>query len=239
MNEFIQIEHNGAIAIITLNRPDKRNALNLELLTQLYNALESLSDKQRAIILTGKGPVFCAGMDLQEASRRENIESLANLIAKCFTALYKSPLITIAAVNGPVFAGGAGLMSACDFVVAVENASISYPEIHRGIIPAQVSALLTRQVGWRMVKELLLLGQPITSLRGKEIGLINRVVKEGEALKEALDLADMAIKGDAMIIAETKRLLEVYEAHPFEKDLQLALSGYLCKNRITSPSETT
>jgi methylglutaconyl-CoA hydratase len=223
---LVLVEHKETITHITLNRPEKRNALSIALLEQLCKAIRDTIKmaNQRAIVLSGNGPIFCAGMDLKEASHHENVEPLANLIAKALASLYSSPLITIAAVNGAAIAGGAGLMSACDLVVAASDAKVGYPEIRHGLVAAQVSTLLTRQVPWRTVRELLLLGELIDSKRALEIGLINRIVPQKELLKTAFELAEAAAKHPPEAAAETKRLLSAFEPHAFNDDLRIAIN---------------
>lgn len=219
------VEHKGVVTHITLNRPEKRNALSISLLEQLCKAIHDTikMPNQRAIVLSGNGPVFCAGMDLKEASHHENVDPLANLIAKALASLYSSPLVTIAAVNGAAIGGGAGLMSACDLAVAASDAKVGYPEIRHGLVAAQVSTLLIRQVSWRTVRELLLLGELIDSQRALEIGLINRIVPSQDLLNTAFELAAEAAKYAPEATAETKRLLSALEPHSFNDDLRVAI----------------
>ena len=148
------------ITILTLNRAAKRNALNAILMETCSEALESLAQdkRQRVVILRVEGPVFCAGLDLEEAFLPDNAERTARLVARLLRAVYQLPQVTIAAVQGAAIAGGAGLMSACDVVVATQDARIGYPEVRRGLVAALVMSLLHRQVRERDARELLLLG---------------------------------------------------------------------------------
>jgi methylglutaconyl-CoA hydratase len=236
---LILVEHGEGITHITLNRPEKRNALSIALLEQLCKAIKETirMSSQRAIVLSGNGPTFCAGMDLEEASHHENLNPLTNLIAKALTSIYSAPLITVAAVNGAAIAGGAGVLSACDIVVAADNAKIGYPEIRHGLVAAQVSTLLVRQVHWRTVRELLLLGELIDSKRALEIGLINRVVPDHEVLKTAFALAAEAAKYAPEATAETKRLLSALEPHSFNDDLRIAIGIHRKARRSHSAME--
>lgn len=222
---MIQIEQHEKVSILTLNRPEKHNALNIALLEELFQAIQSFNGD--ALILRGNGPSFCSGMDLKEAAVFEFVEPLANLIAKVLITLYTAPFLTFAAVHGHILAGGAGVMSACDFVVAADDAMIGYPEIHKNLVAAQVSTLLIRQVGWRYARELLLLGKPITSLKAQEIGLVNCVAPQEHLLTKTLELVQSASAASPVIIAETKRLLRTLEARPFESDLSLAVDVHL------------
>src|SRR2546421_11631005 len=140
-------QREDGITILTLNRPAKRNALNAELMEACSEALESLAQDQtqRVIILRGEGPVFCAGLDLEEAFLPENAERTARLVARVLRAVYQVPQVTIAAVQGAAIAGGAGLMSACDLVVATRDARIGYPEVRRGLVAALVMFLFHRR----------------------------------------------------------------------------------------------
>lgn len=223
-NALVLVDHLESVTHITLNRPEKRNALNRQLLEQLCTAIDETSRMadRRAIVLSGNGPIFCAGMDLKEASSDENPKPLADLIAKALTSLSSSPLLTIAAVGGAAIAGGAGLMSACDYVVAASDAKVGYPEIRHGLVAALVSVFLVRQVPWRIARELLLLGQLIDCERALEIGLINRIVPGEKLLKSAFEVAEEAAKFSSTAIAETKRLLADLEP-PVNEDLKKAL----------------
>lgn len=228
-NKFVLVERKGAITHLTLNRHEKRNALNEALMEQLYAAIIEAEQMplQRSLIISGMGSAFCAGLDLKEAALPEKIESLAILISKILMALYQSRLATIAAVNGAAMAGGAGIMSACDFVICAPEAVIGYPEVHKGLVAAQVMTLLTRQVNWRTAKELLLLGQPISAQRAKQIGLVNSVVNAEDLLKEAYNIAGQIEKISKEPFYETKHLLRQLEVHPFEEDMKKALIIHL------------
>jgi methylglutaconyl-CoA hydratase len=129
-------EKDSLAAIVTLNRPERRNALTIELLTELSEALETMSadSKKRVLILRGAGKAFCVGLDLQETTLLEKAHRSAEMVGRTLLALSQTRLITIAQVHGAAVAGGAGLMSACDFVVAAEGTKIGYPEGRRGLV---------------------------------------------------------------------------------------------------------
>lgn len=213
------------VTILTLNRPDKRNALNIEMMEQFCQALEAtiaLPD-QRVIILTGAGTSFCTGMDLKEASNPAKIDQSAQLIARMLTSLYQSKLVTIAAVQGAAIAGGAGLMSACDFVVAAVGTRFGYPETRRGLVAAQVATLLLRQLRIRDMRELLLFGELVGTDRALEMGLINRVVPSDELLTQALAFAEVVLQGAPEATAETKRLIDALDPRTLTEDLKVAM----------------
>jgi len=159
------------------------------------------------IILRGEGPVFCAGLDLAEAFLPHNAERTARLVARVLRAIYQVPQVTFAAVQGAAIAGGAGLMSACDVVVAAQDARIGYPEVRRGLVAALVMTLLHRQVRERDARELLLLGELISSERALQIGLVNRVVPAEDLMAQAMSLARTALKAAPRPLAKPRKFL--------------------------------
>ena len=177
---MIKSSINNGTAVITLNRPEKRNALHPKLIQELKVKLEELKNDSaiKVVILTGEGSSFCAGADLQylnelkEYSIIENQRDSQNL-ADLFLSIYKFPKPTIAAVNGAAIAGGCGLASACDFIVASENSKFGYTEVKIGFIPAIVSIFLIKKIGEGRAKQLLLSGELISGKRAYEIGLVN------------------------------------------------------------------
>lgn len=225
MNEYIVIENiNKAIAKMTLNHPQTHNALSLELMKELCDALNALENSScQVIILAAKGKNFCSGLDLHQAADEALIEKMASQLAKLFTLFHHTPLVTIACVQGQAIAGGGGLAASCDIMLAAEEAKIGFPETRRGIIAAQVAAILVRQLNIRFVRELLLTGELIDSLRAKEIGLVNHVVSLEIMDQEALRIANEVLKGAPNAIKETKRLLKEMAQGTFGKDLALAI----------------
>src|ERR1700720_4699898 len=174
------------VAIITLNRPERRNALTIELLTELSAAIKVASDEphERILILRGAGAAFCTGLDLKEAADPRKAHATADMVAKTVIALSQTRLITIAAVHGSAVAGGAGIMSACDFVVAAEKTKIGYPEVRRGLVAGLVMTFLRRQIGERHMRELVFGGELIDAQRARENGLVNRVVAPDQLVIE-------------------------------------------------------
>src|SRR5262249_44661024 len=146
------------------------------------------------------------------------IEKMASQLAKLFTLFHHTPLVTIACVQGQAIAGGGGLAASCDIMLAAEEAKIGFPETRRGIIAAQVAAILVRQLNIRVVSELLLTGELIDSLRAKEIGLANHVVNLETMDQEALRFANEVLKGAPNAIKETKRLLREMTHGTFGKN---------------------
>src|SRR4051794_7373497 len=170
----VLIEQRGPFTVITLSRPDRRNALTIELMRQLVAAVSAANAdaSRRAIILRGSGEGFCAGMDLKEAQAMPTgHEAIARGVADMLRAVHASPLVTVAAVHGHAMAGGAGLMAACDLAVAAAGTKIGYPEVRRGLVPALVSTLLRHQIGERRVRGVVLPAGAITAGPGPGIGV--------------------------------------------------------------------
>ncbi|HEY1659436.1 MAG TPA: enoyl-CoA hydratase/isomerase family protein, partial [Candidatus Sulfotelmatobacter sp.] len=161
----IQLTHGSGIATITLNRPEKRNAISFELVEELMAALDEIEKSpSNVLIVTGTGKAFCAGMDLEELksllgkTHDENVKDSATM-ARLFRRLYEFPKPTIAAVNGAAIAGGTGLATMCDFTLAVPEAKFGYTEVRIGFVPAIVSSILVWQVGHKIARDLLLTGR--------------------------------------------------------------------------------
>jgi methylglutaconyl-CoA hydratase len=227
MQSPILTESRGVFTIITLNRPERRNALTIELMTQLATAIDEAHNdpSRRAIVVRGAGEGFCAGLDLKEAQETGSHEASARAVANMLRTVHTSKLVTIAAVHGHAMAGGAGLMAACDLAVAAAGTKIGYPEVRRGLVPALVSTLLRHQIGDRRLRELFLSAEPITAERACELGLINRVIPGGaeQVLTEAIDLATTIAQGAPGALASTKQLLAQLRPTSIENDLQRAL----------------
>ena len=228
----------GIIAI-TLARPDKRNALSIALMEQLCAAIETAETEPatRVLILRGAGPVFCAGLDLVEASDAQKVSRSAHLVARSLKTLRQSRLISIAAVHGEAVAGGAGLITACDLVVLEQDARIGYPEVHRGLVAALVSKLLCAQVPERIARELLLLGEMIDADRARAIGLANRVVPSGCAFDEATAMARQVLRGGPIAIVKTKQLVNQHAPSQLAGDLELAEDEHLAMRRSAEATE--
>ncbi len=220
----------GPVTTVTLNRPEKRNALNVELLTQLCAAIVAAEadPSQRILVLRGAGTVFCSGLDLDEAAQPGRAATSADHVAKALLALAHTRLITIAAVHGAAIAGGAGLMSACDFAVATKDAKFGYPEVRRGLVPALIMTFLRRQLRERDARELLLLGKLFDATHAHAIGLVNRVVADEPALAtEVKTLVSSLLQGGPEAVAGTKKLLNELWPVPVSADLDKAHAFHL------------
>ena len=217
------------ISVFTLNRPERRNALTLELLTELCAAINVASQQpeQRVLILRGAGAAFCTGLDLKEAADTTKAHATAEMVATTLITISQARLITIAAVHGAAVAGGAGIMSACDLVVAAEGTKIGYPEVRRGLVAGLVMTFLRRQVGERNMRELLYTAELINAARAKEIGLVNRVVAPEDVMNEAQKFAASVLQGAPSALAQTKRLVEDLWWHSVKEDVDIALKYHM------------
>jgi methylglutaconyl-CoA hydratase len=217
------------ITVVTLNRPERRNSLTIDLLDELISAIKVASDQPqgRVLILRGAGAAFCTGLDLKEAADQTKAHATAEMVAKTLVALAETRLVTIAAIHGAAVAGGAGIMSACDFVVAAEKTKIGYPEVRRGLVAGLVMTFLRRQIGERNLRELVLGGELIDAERAREIGLVNRVVPREELMSEAQKFAESVLQGAPIAIANTKRLIEEFWSTSVKEDVDLALKHHM------------
>jgi methylglutaconyl-CoA hydratase len=207
-------------AVITLNRPDRRNALSRELIIALTEAFQRVREEPaaRCVILTGAGPVFCAGMDLAELkesvdladtpSAETTIWDDALRLATLFDLIYTLPKPTLAALNGAAAAGGAGLVTVCDLALAVPEARLGYPEVRRGLVAAMVMPHLLRQVGERTARYLLLSGELIDAAEACRTGLINAVVPAPQLMEKAHAWCRSLAEGGPNALASTKALLQ-------------------------------
>jgi enoyl-CoA hydratase/carnithine racemase len=226
MSELL-IEDRGAVRILTMNRPDKRNALNQALTEALLDGLRAAEadDLVRSIVLTGAGRAFCAGADLSEF--KDLTPDRADLVARraeltmslqgIFSTLSK-PVVT--AVNGAAMGGGAGLALAGDIAVMASTATLGYPEVKHGIVAAVVMANLLRNVGHKAAFELVATGEPVDAARALTIGLVNRVTAPERLMEEALDLAQRLAAVDRPAMAATKQLFYQVRDLPFRQALE-------------------
>ena len=225
----ILTDRQGPVRILTLNRPAVRNALSAELRAALGDALRAAADDQdtRAVVLTGAGDAFCAGLDLRELegmSERSSEENRADSrdLAELLLQLATLPKPVVAAVNGPAVAGGAGLVTACDLAVMDPGARIGYTEARIGFVPALVSVFLVRQVGDKHARDLLLSARLITAQEAADIGLVNEVVAPGQALAAALDRARGLTRNAPGSLAISKTLLATVPSLSLEDGLRYA-----------------
>jgi methylglutaconyl-CoA hydratase len=224
----ISLEVDSHIAFLTLNRPDKRNAISYELIDDLLRALDEVKNSSaQVLILTGAGKAFCSGMDLDNLKAltgrtpEQNLED-SKKMASLFRTLYDFPKPTIAAVNGAAVAGGTGLATLCDFTVAVPEAKFGYTEVKIGFVPAIVSTFLIRQVGEKIARDLLLTGRLITAEEALHIGLINEIVPAEKLLARARELASQLMENSPASLAFTKRLLSDHAREQLDAQIDAA-----------------
>lgn len=236
------VEDRGAVRILTMNRPEKRNALNHSLSEALLNALRQ-ADADEAIgcvVLTGAGPGFCAGADLSEfkhltGDNKELVERRAALTTSLHLAFSRMTKPVITAINGAAMGGGAGLALAGDMAVMASGAKLGYPEVRHGVVAAIVMPNLVRNVGRKAAFELVATGAPVDAARALALGMVNRVVPDADLMSEALTLAEQlaAVKRAAM--ATTKQLFYEVVDKPFEQALA---SGRDANQRMRSFGKT-
>ena len=229
MYETLLVEHADQTATITLNRPDKRNALSHRMVAELQTALDEIEEsKERVVIVTGAGKSFCAGMDLESLaaiatqSATENQED-SRRMAKLFRRVWSYNKPTIAAVNGAALAGGCGIATLCDFTLAAPTATFGYTEVKIGFLPAIVSVFLTRQLGEKRARDLLLTGRTISGEEAKSFGLVSEIVPAENLLQRAHELADTLIAASPSSVMRAKRLLTAAAAPGIDHDLERAI----------------
>ena len=223
----VLIEGNGAIRFLTLNRPEKRNALNDELVADLKSALTAADADEdlRAVIIRGAGKDFCSGADLSalqkiaSATYEENLED-ARSLAEMFAMIRKVKVPVIAAVHGRALAGGCGLALACDLVVANESARFGFPEVKIGFVPAMVAAILRRNLGEKKSFELLTQGFEFTAVEFQSLGLINGVVPDDELNAAVMANAFIYTKVSGSAVAITKKLLYEIDGVEFSEAIE-------------------
>jgi methylglutaconyl-CoA hydratase len=225
MSELL-ITSNGSTCYLTLNRADKRNALNNELIAELKDALRAADgDEQfRVILIRGAGADFCSGADLAsikklaDSSYEENLEDARRLM-ELFIQIRRTSIPVIAAVHGRALAGGAGLATACDIVLATQSARFGYPEVKIGFVPAMVMAILRRNIGEKMAFEMSTKGFEFTAERAHELGLVNQVFDSSTFENDVAEYAASYAHVSRSAVVMTKRLLYRMDNLDFEEAL--------------------
>jgi len=226
----IQLESSGEIAVMTLNRPDKRNAISPEMIAELLLAFDEVeASAVRVLILTGTGKAFCSGMDLDTLktlatqSPAEHAED-SRRMARLFLRIWSFSKPIIAAVNGPAIAGGCGIATLCDFTISVPEAKFGYPEVRIGFLPAVVSLFLVRQIGEKRARDLLLTGRTIDAAEALRLGLITQIAPAQELMDAAETLASTLLACSPASLQKTKKLLCDFAAPEIDRELELALA---------------
>ena len=226
MNELL-VEDRGNVRLLTMNRPQKRNALNHTLTQALLDALRAADADEviGAIVLAGAGPGFCAGADMSEfkdltPDQQHLVEARATLSTSLHHVFPKLKKPVVTAIHGAAMGGGAGLALAGDLAVAAHSAKIGYPEVKHGIVAAIVMTNLVRQLGRKAAFELVSLGEPVSGTRALELGMINRAVAEPDLMPTAIALATTLAGMSRQAMAATKELF--YEVSELDFDAGIA-----------------
>src|SRR6266436_4877414 len=227
--QTLELSHDSGVATVTLNRPEKRNALSIQLLNELLSALDEIEKSQaEVLILTGAGKAFCAGMDLDELktltgkSHDENVED-SRRMAQIFRRLYDFPKPTVAAVNGAAIAGGMGLATMCDFTLSAPEAKFGYTEVRIGFVPAIVSSILVWQVGHKIARDLLLTGRIFDADEAHRYGLVNEVVAPERLMVRARELAAELMENSPSSVRATKRLINGFIGEQLDRQISAAV----------------
>lgn len=228
----ILLVHAGPIATITLNRPEKRNAVSFELIHELTQALDAVKrSTAQVLLITGAGKAFSGGLDLENLkaligrSHEQNLQD-SRTMAQLFRTIYDFPTPTIAAVNGPAIAGGTGIATICDFTLASTEAKFGYTEVRIGFVPAIVSTFLIHQVGEKQARDLLLTGRIIGAEEAHRMGLVNEVVAPEKLMQRALELAEALVENSPASLRATKALL----SRNIDKELDAQIEAAITEN---------
>ncbi len=214
MSDTVHSSLKDGVRTLTLHRPERRNAMDPEMVAELIAALQKAGADHacRVVVLCGAGEAFCAGLDLKASTARGERTAgehtaEAEQLALLFRTLYECPKPTIAAVHGAAIAGGAGLATICDFTLAEPDAWLAFTEVKIGFVPALVSAYLVLQVGQKRARDLLLTGRVVVADEAYRLGLVNEVTPRGEVMRRAGDLAGGLIENSPQSLRATKALL--------------------------------
>jgi methylglutaconyl-CoA hydratase len=231
MADLVETTTNVQVRTIRLNRPDKRNALNADLVTALKEALAAAetADDVRVVVLTGNGSAFSAGADLaslkslRDASPLDNEQDSRHL-AELFRQIYKHPKPVIAGVNGHAIGGGCGLAAVCDFSFVADDAKLGFSEVRIGFVPAIVMVFVRRKLGEAAARDLLLRGRLVTAAQASEVGLVSRAVAGGRLEEEVYELArELATETSGSAVALTKRMMAQLPGMGFEEAMDYAV----------------
>lgn len=221
----LRLDRDEGVLTLTLDRPDKRNALNAELVEGVKDALTGAARDHtvRVVVIRGAGPDFCAGADLAALERiAGEADPVANVadagaLGELLVTMRRHPRPILAAVHGHALAGGAGLATACDLVLAREDAVFGYPEVNLGFVPAMVMALLRRAVGEKVAFELVVRGEPIGAEEAASLGLVNRVIPQAEWEEGVREYAADLARRSWSAVSLIKRLLYGMDGLSFEE----------------------
>ena len=225
----ITLTYEDRLALLTLNRPDKRNAISFELVDEVLRALDEV-EASRALVLvvTGAGKAFSGGLDLENLkallgrTHEENVGDTQTM-ARLFRSIYEFPKPTIAAVNGAAIAGGTGLATMCDFTIASTEARFGYTEVRIGFVPAIVSSFLVRQVGEKHARDLLLTGRIFGAEEAYRFGLVNEVVQPEQLMPRVKEIAAVLLENSPGSLVATKRLIAGFGFEELNRQIAAAI----------------
>jgi 2-(1,2-epoxy-1,2-dihydrophenyl)acetyl-CoA isomerase len=227
--ETIQLEMRGSICLLTLNRPDRLNALTVQVAKEFNAAVsEALESGARVIVITGSGRAFCAGGDLREmqeiAGREGRVEAFFDeplrILNESILLIRQTPVPFIAAVNGVASGGGCNLALACDLVIAAESAKFNQAFVKIGLVPdCGGTFMLPRLIGLKRATELMFTGDLITAARAAEMGMINSVTTDGELMSQVMAMAEKLAQAPTAAIGQIKKLLEASAVNDYGSQL--------------------
>ena len=225
----LTLAYEDRVALITLNRPEKRNAVSFELVSELMAALDEIEKSPaQVVIVTGAGKAFCAGLDLEELkgllgkTYEENVMD-SERMARIFRRIYDFPRPTIAAVNGAAIAGGTGIATMCDFTLAVPEAKFGYTEVRIGFVPAIVSSILVWQVGHKAARDLLMSGRLFDAAEAHRYGLVNEIVAPENLMARARELAGQLMENSPSSGRLTKKLINGFIREQLDEQIATAI----------------
>jgi methylglutaconyl-CoA hydratase len=225
----ITLTYEDRFALLTLNRPDKRNAISFELVDEVLRALDEVeASGALVLIVTGAGKAFSGGLDLEDLksllgrTHQQNVHDTQTM-ARLFRSIYEFPKPTVAAVNGAAIAGGTGLATMCDITVASTEAKFGFTEVRIGFVPAIVSSFLVRQVGEKHARDLLLTGRIFDATEAYRIGLVNEVVEPERVMPRAREIAGVLLENSPLSLVATKRLIAGFGFEELNRQVAAAI----------------
>jgi methylglutaconyl-CoA hydratase len=225
----LTLENDALISTLTLNRPERRNAISFELIAEFRQALDEVErSPAQVLIVTGAGKAFSAGLDLEDLKallgrpHEQNLQD-SKTMAGFFRRLYDFPKPTIAAVNGAAIAGGTGIATMCDFTLAVPEAKFGYTEVKIGFVPALVSSFLVLQVGHKIARDLLLTGRLFDAAEAHRYGLVNEIVSPEELMPRARALAEQLAQNSPSSLRLTKKLINGFIRQQLDEQIAQAV----------------
>lgn len=236
---IVEQERRGRVGILTLNRPEARNAVSPDVAVAMEGALDAMEAEADvwAVVITGNGPVFCAGADLKRVAKSEGNQLVTRRggFGGIVTRDFPKPLI--AAVNGPALAGGFEIVLACDLAVAAEHAIFGLPEVRRGLFAAAGGLIrLPKRIPLAVAMELALIGEPIEAGRAHALGLVNRVVPDERVVDEAIALAERICENPPIAVRNARRMVreapDLTEEQAWPRNYELALEVFASKDSI-------